>query len=191
MPKTTEQNERIREATKAAIIENAMILFAQKGYATTNMRQVAQQANVSTGLTYHYFDSKQSLLRAVFEHSMAKLGEAFAPALIITVPNHRLIALLNIIFETLEADKDFWALFYMLRTQPAIAEILGEGLLYHTEHLRSAFVMALQEMDWPNPELEAYFLYSLIEGAIQQYLLDPENYPLAMIVDRIIKPYKA
>lgn len=189
MPRTTEQNEQIREATRAKIIDSAMVLFAQKGYATTNMRQVAKEAGVSTGLTYHYFDSKQSLLQAVFDNCMQILAEAFIPLLEIPAPNQRLIALLKIIFTQLENDKDFWLLFNVLRTQPTIAEILGEGLLFHTTHLRSLFVNALQEMEWQDPELESYYLYTLVEGAIQQYLLDPDNYPLQRIADRIIEPY--
>ena len=189
MPRTTEQNEQIREAAQAKIVESAMVLFANKGYATTNMRQVAKAAGVSTGLTYHYFDSKQSLLLAVFDNCMQVLADLFIPLLEIPSPNQRLIALLNVIFSQLAENKDFWLLFNVLRTQPIIAEILGEGLLFHTTHLRSLFVMALQEMKWPDPELESYYLYSLIEGAIQQYLLDPDNYPLQQIADRIIEPY--
>ena len=155
MPRTTEQNEQIREATKATIIENALILFAQKGYATTNMRQIAQQAGVSTGLTYHYFDSKQSLLRAVFEHSMLLLSEAFAPAVTIADPKQRMTALLNVIFTKLEAERDFWSFFYMLRTQPAIMMILGDDFRRWTTELRTIFVMTLQEMKRPSPELDA------------------------------------
>ena len=191
MPRTKKQNEAIREATRAKIIASAMTLFAQKGYATTNMRQVAQKAGVSTGLTYHYFNSKESLLQAVFDECMQKLGDALTPALLISMPNQRLLALLEIVFTQLEEDKDFWALFHMLRTQPASAEFLKEGLIFHTTHLRTAFMTTLQEMDWPNPELESYFIYSLIEGTIQQYLLDPDNYPLQIVVDRILEPYQA
>jgi hypothetical protein len=40
-------------------------------------------------------------------------------------------------------------------------------------------------MGRPDPELEALILYSLIEGTIQQYLLDPANYPLDQVVARI------
>lgn len=189
MPRTTKQNEQIREAAKTTIIESALILFAQKGYATTNMRQIGQQAGVSTGLTYHYFDSKQSLLRAVFEHSMLLLSEAFAPAAAIADPKQRMNALLNVIFTKLETDRDFWSLFYMLRTQPAIMTVLGDDFRHWTTELRAIFVMTLQEMKRPSAELDAYLLYSLIEGTIQQYLLDPENYPLAMIVDHILEPY--
>jgi len=39
------------------------------------------------------------------------------------------------------------------------------------------------------PEIEALLLYSLIEGTIQQYLLDPANYPLEAVANRIINQF--
>lgn len=185
MPRTAEQNKQIREATQATIINSAMVLFAQSGYAHTTTRKIAQGAGISTGLMYHYFDSKESLLHAVFENCMAILGRAFNEVFIQYQPPQRLVALISDMFNLLERDRDFWALFYMMRTQPAIMEILGDSFRLWTKRLRDLFRADLKAMGRAEPELEAFILYSLIEGTIQQYSLDPTNYPLDLVVERI------
>ena len=77
----------------------------------------------------------------------------------------------------------------MLRTQPAIMAVLGDAFRERTALLRSCFVGELAQAGWPQPELEGYYLYSLIEGAIQQYLLDPANYPLAEVTEKMIAQF--
>jgi AcrR family transcriptional regulator len=186
MPRTAEQNEKIRQATRAAIVDSAMALFAQNGYAHTTTRQIARQAGISTGLMYHYFDSKEELLQDVFDNCMTILGKAFADALVQGQPGRRLTYLLRTMFDLLEKDKEFWSLFYMLRSQPSIMTILGDAFRLWTARLRALFVAELEAAGRADPELDALIIYSLIEGTIQQYLLDPDNYPLNAVSRRII-----
>ena len=185
MPRTAEQNKIIRESTQAVIIDSAMILFAQNCYAHTTTRKIAQQAGISTGLMYHYFASKESLLQAVFENCMGILSQAFLEVFTRHQPPKRLAVLVGQMFTMLEKDQDFWALFYMLRSQPAIMEILGDSFRQWTGQLRDLFVADLKAMGRAEPEMEAFILYSLIEGTLQQYLLDPATYPLDQVLARI------
>lgn len=189
MPRTAEQNQKIREAARTTIVHSAMRLFAQNGYAHTTIKRIAEHAGISTGLTYHYFESKESLLHAVFEHCMAILSTAFAEATEHTAPSERIKRLLHTMFDILKRDRDFWALFYMMRTQPAIMEVLGDSFRLWTQRLRDRFVADLQAAGRPEPEVDALILYSLIEGTIQQYLLDPVNYPLDIVSRRIIEQF--
>lgn len=46
---------------KEKILIAAQELFARYGYAGTTMKMVAEQANVASGLVFHYFDSKENL----------------------------------------------------------------------------------------------------------------------------------
>jgi AcrR family transcriptional regulator len=186
MPRTAAQNERIRDATRSAIVDGAMRLFAQHGYAHTTTRQIAAEAGVSAGLMYHYFESKEQLLHAVFDNCMAILDAAFTRAYEYSAPGEGLAAILRTIFTMLEADPEFWGLFYMMRTQPAIMSILGDSFRLRTGRLRALFVAELRQAGRASPEMDALLLYSLVEGTIQQYLLDPEAYPLAAVADRII-----
>ena len=191
MPRTAEQNEQIRQATRTAIVEAAMTCFAQNGYAHTSIRQIATQAGVSTGLMYHYFESKEALLEAVFENCMGILSGVLVDAYRQAEPGERIVSLLRAMFAMLEEDREFWALFQLLRSQPAIAVVLGDALRGWTRRLRNLFTVELRGAGRAEPEIDALILYSLIEGTIQQYLLDPDEYPLSTVADRIVAQYEA
>ena len=190
MPRTAEQNEEIRQATRNAIVEAAMRCFAQRGYAQTTIRHIAAEAGISIGLMYHYFDSKEALLQAVFEKCMAVLSGVLVEAYRGSEPGRRIPNLLRAMFGMLEEDRAFWTLFQMLRGQPAIVAILGDAFRQWTRRLGQLFTAELRSAGRVEPELDALILYSLIEGTIQQYLLDPDEYPLAQVTERIVAQYE-
>ncbi|MGA7235585.1 MAG: TetR/AcrR family transcriptional regulator [Bryobacteraceae bacterium] len=53
--------------TKARLIESARHLFWEKGYAAASMADLLAHAGVNSGSFYHFFESKEALLRAVLE----------------------------------------------------------------------------------------------------------------------------
>ena len=60
------------------IIQAAAQAFARKGFAGTNMAEIAVQAGVGKGTLYEYFDSKDDLFFAVFEWFTRKLAADFS-----------------------------------------------------------------------------------------------------------------
>ena len=77
----------------------------------------------------------------------------------------------------------------MMRSQPAVLQLLGHELLMWTVNLRDLFHQELRFAGRPTAELDAYLLYCLVEGTIQQYLLEPKTYPLEAVVAQIIGQY--
>jgi AcrR family transcriptional regulator len=49
------------------LLEKCFDLFAEKGYGSITMRQIAQGLSVSTGTLYHYFPSKEALFEQLME----------------------------------------------------------------------------------------------------------------------------
>ncbi|MBE8968933.1 TetR/AcrR family transcriptional regulator [Nostocales cyanobacterium LEGE 12452] len=56
MPKIVDHEQYRKE-----LLDKCFDLFAQKGYGSITMRQIAEGLSVSTGTLYHYFPSKQAL----------------------------------------------------------------------------------------------------------------------------------
>ncbi|CAG7600990.1 TetR/AcrR family transcriptional regulator [Actinacidiphila bryophytorum] len=55
------------EQTRALILETAMRLFRERGYDKTTMRAIAQEAGVSVGNAYYYFESKEFLIQGFYD----------------------------------------------------------------------------------------------------------------------------
>ena len=53
--------------TKERLIDSARYLFWERGYAGTSMSDLLNHAGVNSGSFYHFFESKEALLRAVLE----------------------------------------------------------------------------------------------------------------------------
>jgi AcrR family transcriptional regulator len=58
---------KILEDRREQIIEAAMLVFAQKGYARATTKDIASAAGITPGLIYHYFENKEALLKAIIE----------------------------------------------------------------------------------------------------------------------------
>ena len=65
------------EEKRRLILDAAVRVFARKGYHTSRVGDIAEEAGVAHGLLYHYFSSKEELLETVFRETWAELLEAF------------------------------------------------------------------------------------------------------------------
>lgn len=63
MPKVSED---YREERRRHIIAAAQICFARKGVHKTTMRDIYAEAGLSSGAIYHYFRSKEEIIRAIY-----------------------------------------------------------------------------------------------------------------------------
>lgn len=62
------------------ILDAAVRVFAQRGYESSRVGDIAAEAGVAYGLVYHYFESKDAVLEAVFRESWGRLLAAIAQA---------------------------------------------------------------------------------------------------------------
>jgi AcrR family transcriptional regulator len=67
------------ERSRAQILEAALKLFSSFGYHGTSMRDIAEEAGVSTGNVYHQFPDKESLFRALLDQYFDALAQPDFP----------------------------------------------------------------------------------------------------------------
>ncbi|MGH9051142.1 MAG: TetR/AcrR family transcriptional regulator, partial [Acidimicrobiia bacterium] len=69
-------------ARREEILAIAAELFAEKGFATTTVREIADTAGILSGSLYHHFDSKESMvdeiLRTFLDEILARYRAAVA-----------------------------------------------------------------------------------------------------------------
>jgi AcrR family transcriptional regulator len=63
--------DRGADARMAALLDAALRVFALRGYRSARLDDVADEAGVTKGAIYHYFDTKEALLLRVIEHYQA------------------------------------------------------------------------------------------------------------------------
>ncbi|MEK8048112.1 TetR/AcrR family transcriptional regulator [Ideonella margarita] len=63
--------QRRKDARPQELLDAAMALFVEKGFAATKSEEVAARAGVSKGTLYLYFPSKEELLKAAIRHTLS------------------------------------------------------------------------------------------------------------------------
>ncbi|PXY27228.1 TetR/AcrR family transcriptional regulator [Prauserella muralis] len=61
------RREDYSESTRSALVNSAVELFTERGYAGTSLDEIARRARVTKGALYHHFSGKQAVFEAAFD----------------------------------------------------------------------------------------------------------------------------
>jgi AcrR family transcriptional regulator len=61
------QREERSERSRRHVLDAALHLFSHRGYRATTVRDIADEAKVSTGNVYHHFPDKESIFRTLLD----------------------------------------------------------------------------------------------------------------------------
>ncbi|MDT7834806.1 TetR/AcrR family transcriptional regulator [Aquabacterium sp. OR-4] len=98
------QRRRRKQARPQELLDAALSLFVEKGFASARAEEVALRAGVSKGTLYLYFPSKEELLKAVIAHNLGTRISAGAE--LAAAHDGSASALLNVILV------DWWTQLY-------------------------------------------------------------------------------
>jgi AcrR family transcriptional regulator len=68
-----------KDVRRAEVLDHALALFLQRGYANVSLNDLLAVAGTSKGAFYHYFPSKEALVTALAERSAAEAFEVLRP----------------------------------------------------------------------------------------------------------------
>jgi TetR/AcrR family transcriptional repressor of nem operon len=85
-----------KTTTRERLVHSALFLFWERGYAGTAMADLLAHAGVNSGSFYHFFESKEALLKAVLEEYLKALNpQVIDPAFLrASKPLERIFAIL-------------------------------------------------------------------------------------------------
>lgn len=126
--------QRRKDARPQELLQAALTLFVEKGFAATRAEEVAQRAGVSKGTLYLYYPSKEELLKAVIAHYLSariahtaeevrKIDGPMAPVL-----REMLVAWWREMYAS-PASGTFKLLIAEVRNFPEIAEFYGREVI--------------------------------------------------------------
>jgi AcrR family transcriptional regulator len=152
------------------ILDAAVRVFAAQGYERSRVGDVASEAGVAYGLVYHYFDSKEAVLEAVFREAWGRLLAAMALAeqSVGTAPE-RLELVVKIVLRTWRDDPDLVRLLVREVTRnPHIQDELDEiGQAFAT---LERIVAGGQAEGTLRPSLDARLAAWMLYGALEEIL---------------------
>ncbi len=185
-PRTAKQFEEIRNKKVKLIMSTSLQLFANKGYDSTSISQIAKTANISKGLMYNYFSSKEDLLEKVMMSGMQEFMHFLQVKDLNNIKREELILFIDGNMSSLIENVDYYKLYFSLAFQPKVFQILGDGFMRVFEQIIEIFVKYFTQKGEQKPYVKARFILAIFDGIGIHYINDIENFPIEDIRELII-----
>jgi len=189
MPRTPEQYQAIRKEKKRIIMEAALELFANDGYHATSISNIARKANISKGLLYNYFKSKEHLLEEIAKKGFEEVYMNLDSTRDGILTEAEFVSFIDKLIEGVILNRQFWKLYYSLMLQPGVMELLMKYFKEMFENFNHFFFTYFSNQEYEKPMDETIFFSAVTEGALMQYLFSPLEYDLTLIKKKLIMLY--
>jgi len=195
MPRTPAQFAEIRQSRRQQIMDAALELFAERGYANCSIAQLATHSGISKGLMYNYFKSKEALLVAIIEEGMREVLEYFDPDHDGVLTAEELAGFVRKIFSSIRENQKFWILYINVVLQPRVQEFLeGEPFSNIMDQFAPMLTSYFEKKGFEDPALEMFTFSALIEGfgVLMVYASSGMEFPDELVSryeNRIIEMY--
>lgn len=165
MPRTKEQFSEMRHATKNKIQTAAMQLFAQKGFGTTNVQEIADQAGISIGLLYRHYQTKEDLFNELVEFALTGLTRIVERFESDGSPKELMDEFVNEIYHDMVSNSDLANLMILMSQSFHHNEIpiVNKNLIHATSKLIKRG-QNLGEFVNGDPYEMALFFFAVIQG---------------------------
>ncbi len=189
-PRTSAQLHLYKENKKAAILEAALKVFANNGFADATIDKIAKEAGMAKGLLYTYYSGKDQLLQALIRFGMEK-------ALAYIGTNSSGVIKTKKEFEEglrgmvgyFSKETDFWRLYTLLALQPKVnAQFQKEAKAFFEKYLE-VYINYFKKKRSRNPLAEAMLFGAVLDGVMIDLIMAPDEYPLEDVLKMIIAKF--
>jgi TetR/AcrR family transcriptional regulator len=187
--------------SRKQLLEVALRLFAQKGYAATSIREIVDAAGTTAPSLYYYFGSKEGLYIELMQTQFAQMDALLEPHL---NPGEsakvRLQKLIDRIFLHVMEDLDFFRLMYTIYYGPPQGAPFFDITTFHIKfhgYIRKIVEDGIKSKEFlpVNPGSVAWIIRGTVQLAIEDQIkydtvrIDREGLQriLDLIVDRFLR----
>jgi AcrR family transcriptional regulator len=164
-----------QEDKRRMLLDAAVRVFARKGYHAARVGDIAEEAGVAYGLLYHYFSSKEEVLRNVFRETWrALIATIRSVAEGDEAPREQLRKVAEILLRSWRRDPD---LVRVLVLEVTRSQLLAGEMDEITESFRAiAEIVARGQADGSirsdlDPLLASYVFYGAIDELLTGWVL--------------------
>ena len=166
----------MQKEKRRLILRAAIRVFAEKGYHTCRVQDVATEAGVAYGLVYHYFGSKEELLETIFRRTWSRMLEAVQEVERSgAAAREQLVQVAHIVLSAWQADPDLVrVLVREVARSPQLQQEIDE--IQHAFAALERIVAQGQETGELrqdlNPRLAAWILYGALEEILTGWVYE-------------------
>ena len=158
------------EDKRRLLLDAAVHVFAQRGYHGSRVGDIAEEAGVAHGLLYHYFSSKEDVLRTVFRENFVELLGRFRAVEESDEPApDKLEGIAKILLRTWRNDPDLVTV--MVREVARSPQLQGQ-----IEEVREAFAVTQRVIEQGQregtfrPDVDPRFAAWIVYGGLEEVL---------------------
>jgi len=189
MPRTPEQYEQMRQEKRRKIMDVALELFASEGYHATSVAKIAEKADISKGLLYNYFESKDDLLKEIAQVGFQEIYENLDINHDGVLTEDEFVYFIDRLIESINNNREFWLFYIHILMQPHVVEFVENQLKESSRPVVQILLSYLEEEGYEEPIEELFFLSSTLKGATLQLLFSPIDFDITPVRNRIVKLY--
>lgn len=176
------KKEEQREQRRIQLLQIALEEFIVKGFYGTSTREIAKIAGISSGLMFHYFESKEHLYETLISIGCSRLTLTFQPEdSPYTIFKNQLEEIFQMLEENALSAKMFVFMGYATYNASKISGIAGQMLKEHDIISQSISLIqkgqSLGEIRSGDPEALSIAFWCAIQGIAEAIALNP-NYPM-------------
>ena len=189
-PKTKEQFAAIRTKSEEKILDAALELFATKGFATTSISSIAQKANISKGLIYNYFDSKNDLLRKIVQRAV-KTGTDIIEEVLhdYESPSEEIKYIVLNSVKHVKANLTYWKLLSALSHQPDVMSEIQDVVERNSQWSFQKGIELFTAMNARDASQSSMLFGAALDGMFLHYMHLGNHYPLDIIAQSLIDTF--
>jgi len=192
MPRTQEENERVRRLAKEKIRAAAIDVFVKKGFHSASIEDVAKSAGISKGLLYNYFKGKTDLLAELVQTRIGEIVDVMESALQLPEPRDQLHYIAEHSLQNVREQPDAYRFYLHLQTHPAEDRVVSYySQLLKDEMIRQSYVQVeiFRKLNAAEPELESLSFSTALHGIMLMYSSFPGGIPLDALKRELVVSY--
>ena len=187
--------------TRNTILDTAEHVFGKRGVSRTSLDDIAKAAGVTRGAIYWHFRDKADLFTAMvsrvtlpMEEPLCKTWDASVPDPLAHVRD-KLVEVLTRVTTDPQCRRVFHVVYHKCEyvdEMRAVWKRLGETRAACLANIERGFRDAVAKGQLPkatDPRRAALGAYALIDGLINNWVIDPDCVPLATEAEHMIDPY--
>ncbi|MGR9047611.1 TetR/AcrR family transcriptional regulator [Halobacillus faecis] len=192
MPRTPQENERIRQLAKKNILEAAMELFINKGYHATSISDIAEQASISKGLLYNYFKGKEELLATMVDARVGEIINVMNQAKDIESQVEQLKHIIEGAIDNVFENPEVFRFYLHLQTQPeADHELIkySRFLIEESARLFEFQCEIFEKLGAKEARKRSLYFSSTLQGIMLMISTYPHEFPIDEIKKQIVDEF--